>query len=164
MKQSKQTALRRNFETVANDYLKAFCEKHEYDYEDARNNWALGDVGGITEVGYLFVSLNDIRTDIDMNAPADEFLKWHDYTLRVHTIQSAIPPPDGVCSRLQCKASDFTTPNYLSWLRGYSRKSDAELTEMEDDLKADLEWREKFREKWDAWRKDFEELAKQSDF
>lgn len=74
-----RSILKNSFEDACNAYLRAFCDKHGYDYEDARDSWAAGDVGGIAMCGDQFVSMETIRTDIDMDAPEGEFLKWYDY-------------------------------------------------------------------------------------
>lgn len=76
--------LRLSYNAVCNAYLAAFCEKHGYDYEpDA----GVGDdPGGIAEVGDLFVSMADILTDIDRDAPEEEYVKYYDYCLRVGSI------------------------------------------------------------------------------
>lgn len=107
--------LRRQFESACNAYLKTFCEKHDYDYEEARRSWSAGDVGGIAEVGDLFLSMTDICTDIDMDAPEREIVRWYDYCLRLYTIDSTIP-----------------TPNYENWLRGCPRKSEEEIVRLEE--------------------------------
>lgn len=75
--------LKQNFENACNAYLKAFCEKHGYDYEDAHDSWAAGDVGGVVLCGDQCVSIDTIRTDIDMDAPEEELLKWYDYVTEV---------------------------------------------------------------------------------
>lgn len=92
--------LRLSYNAVCNAYLAAFCEKHGYDYEpDA----GVGDApGGIAEVGDLFVSMADILTDIDRDAPEEEYVKYYDYCLRVGSIANG----------------ELQTPNYDSWLRG----------------------------------------------
>lgn len=107
--------IKMNYEFACNEYLRLFCEKHEYDYEDAHKSWAVGDVGGIAEVGDLFLNMTDIRTDIDMDAPEREIVRWYDYCLRLHTIDSTIP-----------------TPNYENWLRGCPRKSEEEIVRLEE--------------------------------
>lgn len=75
--------LKRDFQDACNAYLKAFCEKHGYDYEDAHDSWAAGDVGGVVLCGDQCVSIDTIRTDIDMDAPEEELLKWYDYVTEV---------------------------------------------------------------------------------
>lgn len=94
--------LKRDFQDACNAYLKAFCEKHGYDYEDAHDSWAAGDVGGIVMCGDQFVSLVTIRTDIDMDAPEEEFLKWYDYITEVGFY-------------------NLPTMNYEHWLKGAPR-------------------------------------------
>lgn len=94
--------IKRDFEDACNAYLKAFCEKHGYDYEDAHDSWAAGDVGGVVICGDQFVSLVTIRTDIDMDAPEEEFLKWYDYITEVGFY-------------------NLPTMNYEHWLKGAPR-------------------------------------------
>ena len=59
-----------------------------------------------------------IRTDIDNDAPEEEFIKWYDYCL---------------------KASEYniTTPNFISWVRGCPRTSKEKFEEL-DELKRQL--------------------------
>ncbi|MEZ3441568.1 hypothetical protein [Alistipes sp.] len=106
--------LRADFEAAANAYLAAFCKKHGYDFEDARQSWVGGRVGEITEVADLFIDLRDIRTDIDHDAPKDEFVKWYDYCLRLSMIDHEI-----------------LIPNYEHWLMGCPRKSEEEIAKLE---------------------------------
>jgi hypothetical protein len=53
-----------------------------------------------------------ITTDIDTDAPEDEFVKWYDYCLELGML--------GVTS----------TPNYSSWLKGCPVKTEAEIQEI----------------------------------
>ena len=101
--------LRLSYNAVCNAYLAAFCEKHGYDYEpDA----GVGDdPGGIAEVGDLFVSMADILTDIDRDAPEEEYVKYYDYCLRVGSIANG----------------ELQTPNYDSWLRGCPRMDEEQI-------------------------------------
>ena len=108
--------LRSDYEKACNAYLKAFCEKHGYDYEDAVRNWVGGDVGGITECADLFVNMDDIITDIDRDAPEDEFVKYYDYCLRVGSI---------ACGKI-------STPNDSSWLSVCPRMSEEQITRLEE--------------------------------
>ena len=73
--------LRLSYNAVCNAYLAAFCEKHGYDYEP--DAWVGDDPGGIAEVGDLFVSMADMLTDIDRDAPKEEYIKYYDYCMRV---------------------------------------------------------------------------------
>ncbi|MDR2887691.1 MAG: hypothetical protein LBV26_06815 [Bacteroidales bacterium] len=104
--------LRHDYENACNAYLKAFCSKHGYDCEDAKNSWTGGKVGTIADVADQYVDMEVITTDIDMDVPKGEFLKWYDYCLELGML--------GITS----------TPNYSSWVRGCPRKSEAEIEEI----------------------------------
>lgn len=87
-----------------NACLQLFCEKHGYDYEDAKASWVGNEVGGIVCVNDYFVDMQTIIDDVDLATTEDEFLKWYDYCL---------------------EASEFglPTPNYKSWVKGCPRTS-----------------------------------------
>ena len=127
------TKLKSDYEKARNAYLQAFCEKHGYDYEDAARSWVGGDVGGITECADYIVGMDDIITDIDRDAPEDEFVKYYDYCLRVGSI---------ACGKI-------STPNYSSWLSGCPRMSEEQITRLEelqrDIRKAERELEEQIR-------------------
>ena len=90
--------LKRQFKEVAEAYLKVFCEKHCYDYEEAA--WLGQRVGEVAELGDDFYNLNDIRYDIDNNIPSGEIEKWTDYVFRLE--------------ELNCPKSI----NFQSWCKG----------------------------------------------
>jgi hypothetical protein len=113
--------IRSGYEKSCDDYLRAFCEKHEYDYDD--DAWVAGDVGGIAYVSDYFVGMETIRTDIDCDAPVDEFMKYQDYCLRAGYL-------------------DMSVPNFYAWLRCCPRKSNAELSQLER-FKSHITWLEK---------------------
>ena len=98
---SKETA-KEYFVKGCNEYLRLFCEKHDFDYEEAKESWVANCVGDVTCVGDIFVSMQTIITDIEMDAPEAEFLKWYDYNL-------------------EAIEYGFGTPNFESWLRGCPR-------------------------------------------
>lgn len=104
------TNIKQAFETACNAYLKAFCEKHGYDYESCV--WI--DMGNIVDIADYCVDLNTIRIDIDKEAPEKEFVKWYDYTLRLGMVDHEI-----------------STPNFESWLKGCPRRSEEEILELE---------------------------------
>lgn len=91
-----------------------FCEKHGYDYEP--DAWVGNDPGGIAEVGDLFVSMADMLTDIDRDAPEEEYIKYYDYHMRV----------GGICG------GKLETPNYDSWLRGCPRIDEEQIARLEE--------------------------------
>lgn len=106
--------LRLSYNAVCNAYLAAFCEKHGYDYEP--DAWVGNDPGGIAEVGDLFVSMADMLTDIDRDAPEEEYIKYYDYCMRV----------GGICD------GKLNTPNYDSWLRGCPRMDEEQIARLEE--------------------------------
>lgn len=85
-----------------NEYLRLFCEKHDFDYEDAIKSWVGNDVGGIVEVCDLFLDMQTIIDDIDFDAPLNELREWYYYCLEANEFGLA-------------------TPNYRSWLKGCPR-------------------------------------------
>ena len=115
MKQSR-LELRENYDRACNAYLLAFCEKHGFDYADAVRNWAGGAAGGIAECADYYVSMSDILTDIDLDAPEDEYVKYYDYCLRVHSIANG----------------ELMVPNYDSWLRGCPRMDEEQIKRLEE--------------------------------
>lgn len=115
---SKETA-REYFEKGCNEYLRLFCEKHEFDYEDAKEMWVAGDVGSIVCCGDYFVDMQDIITDIEQDAPNGEFENWYEYCFDAHNL-------------------GLTTPNYQSWLKGCPRCNQEEINRLYD-LKREFE-------------------------
>lgn len=97
--------LKQQYIDACNAYLEAFCEKHEFDYDEAANSWVANDVGGTCLIGDMYASFDDIKTDIDMNAPEDEFYFYYYYSLDAYEL-------------------GFTCPNYANWLRGCPRLSE----------------------------------------
>lgn len=110
----KSQRAREMFRRGCEAYLRLFCQKHGYDYHDAVQNWVTGDVVDVVEVGDMFLDMDDIRTDIDMDAPQGEIVRWWDYCYRCATIDPGMP-----------------TPNYENWLRGCPRKSEEEIQKLE---------------------------------
>lgn len=106
--------LRLSYNSACNAYLAAFCEKHGYDYEP--DAWVGDDPGGIAEVGDLFVSMADMLTDIDRDAPEEEYIKYYDYCMRF----------GGICD------GKLNTPNYDSWLRGCPRMDEEQIARLEE--------------------------------
>ena len=106
--------LRLNYNAACNAYLAAFCEKHGYDYDP--DMWASNAPGGIAEVGDIFVIMPDILTDIDRDAPKEEYVKYYAYCMRVRSIAGG---------RLK-------TPNYGSWLQGCPRMDEEQIARLEE--------------------------------
>ena len=115
---SKEKA-REYFVKGCNEYLRLFCEKHDFDYEEAKESWVANCVGDVTCVGDIFVGMQTIIADIEMDAPEEEFIKWYDYNLVAHEF-------------------GFNTPNFESWLRGCPRVSEETFKKLQG-LKNDLD-------------------------
>lgn len=115
---SKEKA-REYFVKGCNEYLRLFCEKHDFDYEEAKESWVANCVGDVTCVGDIFVGMQTIITDIEMDAPEEEFIKWYDYNLVAHEF-------------------GFNTPNFESWLKGCPRASEETFKKLQG-LKNDLD-------------------------
>lgn len=105
--------LKLNYTAACNAYMAAFCEKHNFDYEP--DAWVGGDPGGIAEINDLFVSMDDMRADIDRDAPEEEYIKYYDYCARVGAIGHG----------------ELSTPNYDSWLRGCPRINEERIAFLE---------------------------------
>lgn len=75
------TDLYKNYQNACNAYLQAFCLKHDFNFEDAKNSWVLDQAGTIVMVGDFFVSMETIITDIETDAPEEKFIQWYDYSL-----------------------------------------------------------------------------------
>lgn len=90
------------FEAAADGYLRLFCEKHGADYSEARRSWVGGRAGDACICGDCIVSFDDMRTDIDMDAPPGEFSKYSEYFMRVSDL-------------------GLKSPNYRNWLLGAPR-------------------------------------------
>lgn len=105
--------VKRKYEDACNAYLKLFCEKHGFDYDEAANSWVANDVGGTCLLGDMYASFNDIKTDIDMNAPEDEF-----YIYYYHSLDA-------------CDLG-FNCPNYANWLSGCPRLSEEQIKSLRE--------------------------------
>lgn len=99
-----KNGLKKNYNDACNAYLKAFAEKHGLDMSDC--GWVAEEPGGIASIGDYFVDMPTIITDIDMEAPEEEFWKWYEYTAEVDLLEL----PDNC--------------NYKAWLRGCPRYSE----------------------------------------
>lgn len=71
----KENSLKNEWINICNKYLKLFCDKHEYDYEP--DMWVHNDPGTVCMIGDMFVSMENIRYDIDNDIPEEKFEKWY---------------------------------------------------------------------------------------
>ena len=68
-------ARKTHWRDVCNEYLETFCKKHEYIYEP--DMWVGNDPGTIAMIGDMFVSIHDIRYDIDNDVDEKLFEMWY---------------------------------------------------------------------------------------
>lgn len=101
--------LKESYENACNAYADTFCLKHGYELrgDGYDTYWVADKVGGILAVGDEFVTMEEIRTDLDMNAPEEEWRKWYDYALDAMYVFGLNQP----------------SPNYENWLKGAPRMS-----------------------------------------
>ena len=104
--------LKTDYENAVNNYLKAFCEKHDFDYEDAEYGWVAGDTGTVVCVNDYFADMQTIICDIDMDAPENEFERWCDYCIELGML------------------GDRRTPSYKNWLKGCPRRTEEEISNL----------------------------------
>lgn len=102
------THLSDRYMQLANEYLAVFCEKHGFDFLDARSCWVANNVGDVCIIGDFCVSYDDIRTDIDCNAPKEEYVKYYSYSQEAAEL-------------------GLKSPNYRNWLRGAPKLSPRKL-------------------------------------
>lgn len=119
------TNIKESWREACNAYLRAFCEKHGFDYEDA---YWVGDDPGTTAVvcgGDYFVGINEMRSDIDLDAPESAFLSWYDYSLAVMSVEMQWHDLENF--------KEFVHINFESWIKGaplpYTEK---ELEQLEE--------------------------------
>lgn len=101
--------LRENYDNACNAYLKAFCDKHDFDYDDAKKSWVSNQPGTICMCGDFFVQMEDLILDVENEAEESEFFKWYDYSC-------------------ECSELGIFSPNYGSWLKGCPRLSEQQKT------------------------------------
>ena len=76
--------LKLNWKEICNNYLFEFCNKHEYAYEP--DCWIAGDPGTIACVCDMFVSMEDIRYDVDNLIDTACFEAWYWKSVDVYSL------------------------------------------------------------------------------
>lgn len=71
--------LRTKWRKVCDEYLKEFCEKHDFDYLAAY--WVGDDRGGVADLGDIFVDMVTIRYSIDYDIEPKKFDDWYERSL-----------------------------------------------------------------------------------
>ena len=105
--------LKQNYEKACNAYVDELCRRYDLDKDDSF--WVVDQVGGILIIGDLSISFLDIVYIIDNNVKWETFIDWYDYRLRLYCINEKEP-----------------APNLKNWCNGCPRKSDKELSILEE--------------------------------
>ncbi len=66
--------LKKEYESIVEKYIDAFCQKQEIDKNSLY--WIGGNVEDIIDVNGDFFNFLEIKKDIDTNQPKDEIFKW----------------------------------------------------------------------------------------
>ena len=98
--------IKEKYDSAVDEYLKAFCYKHDLQYDN--DCWVANNIGGVAMIGDFFIDFNDIKTDIDYDAPKCEYFKYNDYTQEAFNL-------------------GISCPNYSNWLKGCPRSSSEDL-------------------------------------
>lgn len=69
---------------LCNEYLYQFCHRHDYNYEP--DMWVANNPGTIVCVNDMFVSMEDIRFDVDNCIDIDCFESWYWKSLEVYEL------------------------------------------------------------------------------
>ena len=67
--------LKKEFESIVDQYITIFCEKQEIEKECTY--WIGGCIGEVIDVNGAFISFDDIRRDIDTDQPKDKIFNWY---------------------------------------------------------------------------------------
>ena len=103
------TELKKQYEDTVNRYLKAFCVKHNLNYDEAMNGWVANEVGGTVYISDYYIDFDDILRDINENIAERVFFDYYDYCM-------------------EAAHCGFTAPNYKSWLKGCPRLSKEQIS------------------------------------
>ena len=112
--------IKKQYEKYCNAYLQLFCEKHDFDVEDAIASWVASDIGGVALCGDYCVNMQTIKADIDFNPPEDVFFEWYDYCMNAAEFE-------------------LPSPNFESWIKGCPRTPDVvfdKLRMMKNELQS----------------------------
>ena len=74
-KDNQRTDRMKKWVDICNEYLKEFCDRHDCEYHPL--DWVGGEVGTIIEIADMFVTMDNIRYDVDNDIPTDKFFDWY---------------------------------------------------------------------------------------
>lgn len=116
---------------ICNVYLFQFCKRHGYRYDP--DAWVSSDPGTSAEVSDMFVSMDDIRYDVDNKIDPELFSKWYWKSLEIYELT------DGKVSYMNypsfCKgAPDEFTPERMEKLRVSKKRMDEAQKDFEETV------------------------------
>jgi hypothetical protein len=68
--------LEQKYESVCNEYIKQFCQKHDIDFD----GWVANIVGSVCCFDSYFFNFMDIVWDINSKQPTGLIFQWHEDT------------------------------------------------------------------------------------
>jgi len=75
MKYKKSEKLKKTYFSVCNKYLKAFCEKQDFEFDE--NAWVNEDIGGVAMINDMFLNFSDIVWDVNSEQPKGMITEWY---------------------------------------------------------------------------------------
>ena len=83
--------LKKDFERVANDYIKMLCALWELD--EYYGYWIGDEIGGLYDFadGYVTINYDDIRYCIDNDVKLEEYVDWQNYIVFCHEYHQKAP-------------------------------------------------------------------------
>lgn len=126
MNKCKAEDLRVDWYKVCVNYTMEFCKRHSYKYDP--DAWVGGEVGTIIEIADMFVTMDNIRYDVDNNIDPELFEQWYWKSVELYEL--------GVTTYMNypsyCKgAPDEWTEERMEELR----RSKKRLEEAQEDFK-----------------------------
>lgn len=100
--------MKKRYIELANEYLKAFCERYDFHLEDT---YWVADEPGIAGIIDYYFNYDTIRYCVDNKVDWDTLIDWYDYTIA--TSGKGVP-----------------TPNIKAWCSGCPRLTRDEINEL----------------------------------
>ena len=69
--------LKKQWCDICNEYVRLFIEKHELESKYYEDYWIANDPGTIICISDMYISMDDIRYDIDNDIPKEKFEEWY---------------------------------------------------------------------------------------
>lgn len=121
--------LKTQWRRLCNQYLQEFVEKHEITLEPYP--WVADNPGTVAMLGDYFVSMENIRYDIDNNIPVGWFEEWYDKHTEYTSLELKYMNFETYCK----KCPDPYTPEQIEKIREGKRKIDELKAEMIQSIK-----------------------------